>query len=1025
MTLVADDVSFRVHAEDAPAPPVEAKREVAEGHGPFRVAKGGTRIDRRRPVTFSFDGREYQGFEGDTLASALMANGVTLMGRSFKYHRPRGVLTAGFEEPNALVEVRDAARREPNARASMVEVFEGLTTRSQNRWPSLRADVLSVNQLLSPFLTAGFYYKTFMWPSALWEPLYEKVIRRSAGLGRAADAPDPDSYEHAHAHCEVLVVGAGPAGLSAALAAGRTGARVWLADEQPELGGTVSFTANVIDGRPAGEWARDTVAELESLPNVTIMRRTGVFGYYDDNVLAAVERVTDHLAEAPKGTPRQRMWTVRAKRVVLAGGSHERLLVFDDNDRPGIMLASAVRLYLERHGVAPGRRVVVCTNNDGAYATALALHEAGVAVPMVADARDTPGPMAERARAAGLRVELGVLPRRAKGRHKVTGIELQTVDGQPFDTLACDCIAVSGGHSPDVGLASQAGAKPVWRDDIMAFVPPADGPKGAASAGAANGAFALDVCLREGHEAGREAAALAGFEGDTGNAATALQEEVQDIVPVWRCPSAKKGGDGKAFVDLQNDVTAHDIALAHQEGFRSVEHVKRYTTLGMATDGGKTSSVNGLALLATARGQEIPDVGTTRFRPPHSPVAIAAFAGHERGREFQPTRRTAMHDAHEKLGAVFVEAGQWLRPQYYPRPGEGVMETIFRESRQVRETVGLCDVSTLGKIELFGADAAEFLNRLYINGWKMLAPGKARYGVMLREDGHVFDDGTTSRLADDHFLMTTTTANAARVLAHMEHYAQVVWPDLDVAFCSATEQWCGVAVAGPRARLLLADVLGDALDVSDEALPFMGVRTFEWRGTTARVFRISFSGELAFEVNVPWRHGAALWNALMKAGKPHGVVPYGTEALSVLRIEKGHVAGNELDGRTTAADMGLGRMMSTKKPFVGQVMAGRTGMVEGRATLVGLKLKGEGRLRGGAHLVADPDDATTETSLGWVTSVGDSPQLGCWIGLAYLKGGMEREGETLHAVNPLYGEAPAVEVCSPHFFDPDGERLRG
>jgi len=601
-------------------------------------------------------------------------------------------------------------------------------------------------------------------------------------------------------------------------------------------------------------------------------------------------------------------------------------------------------------------------------------------------------------------------------------VSLQRADGIFAGKVECDCIAVSGGYSPDVHLVSQTGPAPVWREDIQGFVP--DTPnRREHSVGASCGTFDLAGCLAEGYRAGLTAALARGNESHSTVVSPAARAETfNPIQAMWRAP-----GTGKAFVDFQNDVTAKDIHLAKQEGYISVEHVKRYTTLGMATDQGKTSNVNGLALLAIARGQKISHVGTTRFRPPYSPVAIAAFAGHERGKNFQPVRRTAMHACHQRLGATFVEAGQWLRPQYYARPGEGIMEAIWREADQVRKTVGLCDVSTLGKIEIFGDDAGEFLNRVYINGWKKLAVGKARYGLMLREDGYVFDDGTTSRLSEDHYLMTTTTANAARVLAHLEYASQVLWPDLDVHFCSATEQWCGVAVAGPNARKVLMEAFADSIDLSGEALPFMGVREFDWKNARGRIFRISFSGELAYEVNVPWRFGEAMWNTIYSAGLPHGLIPYGTEALGVLRIEKGHVAGNELDGRSTAADMGLGRMMSTKKHYIGLPLSQREGMTDpDRPGLVGLKLVGdEGRLRGGAHLFTDRDDARTETSLGWVTSVADSPAAGTWIGLGYLQGGMGRKGERLYAAYPLREESVPVEVCHPVFVDPRGERLHG
>lgn len=988
---------------------------------PNRISNGGARINRDQVVSFTFDGKTYSGFKGDTLASALLANGVKLMGRSFKYHRPRGCLTTGSEEPNAIVELGSGAYREPNTRATMIELFDGLEAKSQNRFPSLKFDVQSVNQLFSPFLTAGFYYKTFMWPASFWEPIYEKLIRRSAGLGRAATETDPDTYEHAHAHCDVLVVGAGVTGISAARSAAATGARVMLVEEQAKMGGMPYSAQKMIDGIPINDWCDRAIGELEGMDNVTVMPRTVLFGYYDHNMLTALERVTDHLGAASSSQPRQRLWTIRAKEVVLACGSQERPMMFDNNDRPGVMLSSAVRVLIENYGVLAGKNVVIATNNDSGYETAEALLNAGANVAAVIDARKSHSAAASDIIARGVRVFTSALPQKAHGRLAVNALSIQSLSGAFLEKISCDCVAVSGGHSPDVHLASQTGAPPRWVESIQGFVP-SDPIRAERSAGAGNGKFGLSECLTEGHKTGVDAAKSAGLKAKKLSAPKAEKETDYTIDPVWRCP-----GNGKAFVDFQNDVTVQDIMLAAQEGFISVEHTKRYTTLGMATDQGKTSNVNGLAILAAARNEPIERVGTTRFRPPYSPVAIGAFAGHERGKEFQPTRRTAMHECGVRLGAVFVEAGQWLRPQYYPKPNESVMDATYRESKQVRETAGICDVSTLGKIEIFGDDAGEFLNRLYINGWKLLAPGKARYGLMLREDGYVFDDGTTSRLADDHFLMTTTTANAARVLAHMEHASQVLWPELDIHFCSATEQWCGVAVAGPNARKILSDVFGNALDMSDEAIPFMGVRTFKWLGTTARVFRISFSGELAFELNVPWSSGENMWNAIWDAGQKHGLIPYGTEALSVMRIEKGHVAGAELDGRTTAADMGLGKMMSSKKSFIGKILAGREGMTaEDRATLVGIKLsQSSGRLRGGAHLFSDKNDINSDIDLGWVTSVCHSPAMECWIGLAYLKGGLnEHDGKTLYAVNPLFDEAPAVEICSPHFFDPKGERLK-
>ncbi|MCY4035021.1 MAG: sarcosine oxidase subunit alpha family protein [Hyphomicrobiales bacterium] len=987
---------------------------------PCRLDTGGS-IQRDKPLRFRFDGRSYTGFEGDTLASALLANGKHLVGRSFKYHRPRGILTASSEEPNALVELRKGAFREPNTRATMVELFEGLAAKSQNRFPSLSFDILAINQLFSRFMGAGFYYKTFMWPPSFWETVYEKLIRRAAGLGRAATLPDPDRYEHAHLHCDVLVIGGGAAGLAAALSAGHSGARVVLAEEMPHLGGSLS-RADIIDGVPADEWIRKTRQALEALPETQVKTRFCVFGYYDNNTLAAIERVGDHLAATPEHLPRQRLHTIRARKVIFATGALERPVVFDNNDVPGVMLSSAVRHYVEHFAVAPGKSVAIATNNDDAYRTAFALLDAGINVPVIADARLAPSALSQQAEKLGIRIQHAMLPQRAHGIHRVNALSLQRPDGVFAERIQCDCIGVSGGYSPNVSLISQRGDRPRWREDILAFVPEMNETESTSCAGACRGVFDLNACLRDGFEMGERAAKDLGFDIDTQPAPTAPAQETDAIQPLWHCP-----GKGKAFVDFQNDVTADDIHLANREGYSSVEHLKRYTTLGMATDQGRTSNVNGLAILALAQGKDIPEIGTTRYRPPAVPVAIGAFAGHERGKNFQPVRRTAMHACHEKLGAVFVEAGQWMRPRYYPKPGEDMDAAIWREAKFVRESVGVCDVSTLGRIELFGEDAAEFLNRLYINGWSKLAVGKARYGLMLREDGAVFDDGTTSRLDTNHFLMTTTTANAAAVLAHMEKYAQTVWSDLDVHFCSVTEQWCGVSVAGPRARETLKSAFKDAVNLSNEALPFMGVREFVWNGTIARVFRISFSGELAYEVNVPWGYGEAMWERIMDAGRAFKITPYGTEALGVLRIEKGHVAGGELDGRTTATDMGFGSMLSSKKPFIGLPLSKREGMSDAnRPSLVGVRpTDHEQRLRGGAHFVTDIANKGRIESLGWISSVADSPAVGCWIGLGYIQGGHNRIGEKVTAWYPLKDEMIEVEICDPVFVDPKGERLHG
>ena len=989
--------------------------------GQVRRLPSGGHIDRDRLVSVRFDGRLYQGYAGDTLASLLLANGVQLIGRSFKYHRPRGILAAGHEEPNALVELGEGQCREPNTRATVIEARDGLVASSQNRFPSLRFDLLSVNGLLHRFLVAGFYYKTFMWPASFWERVYERQIRRAAGLGRAADGADPDHYEHAHAHADVVVAGAGPAGLMAALAAGLSGARVLLIEAGPLLGGRLLWEQERVDDAPAADWIASVEARLRGMDNVRILTRTSLTSVYDHGVLSAVEHVPP-LAETAEHLPRQRLWVIRSRQLVSATGALERPLVFDDNDRPGVMLATAVRRYLNQFAVAPGRRFLVATNNDDAYRTAFDLAAAGCEVAAIADARTEPGAVAEQARELGIRVLTGAVPARAIGGQSLRRVALQDPDGVPKASVDCDCLAVSGGFSPDVSLLSQCGDQPVWDAELAAFRP-AGGVESASAAGSAAGAYALADCLAGGYNAGRDAAHKLGFTvAESGALPRVAVRPEAPIRPIWRCP-----GSGKAFVDLQNDVTVDDIRLADQEGFHSVEHLKRYTTLGMGTDQGKTSSVNGLGVLAQIQQRAIAEVGTTRFRPPAVPVAVGAYAGHRRGQEFAPVRRTAMDDWHRQQGALFIEAGHWLRPSCYPRDGEDIAAATWREALAVRHSVGICDVSTLGKIDVMGPDAAEFLNRIYLNGFLKLPVGKVRYGVMLRPDGHLFDDGTTSRFADDHFVTTTTTANAGRVLAHMEFHAQVAWPDLDVNVASATEQWATMAVAGPRSRETLQRALPEA-DLSNEALPFMGFLNLLDGPYPVRIFRISFSGELAYEVSVPWGYGSAMWRRIMAAGADFGISPYGTEALGVLRIEKGHPAGPEFDGRTTAEDIGLAGMVEKqKKDYVGKVLAARPGLADTcRPRLVGLRpLEPGGRLRGGAHLLEPGGDATIENSLGWLSSVTHSPHLEQWIALAFLRDGDQRHGQRLDAVFPLKGESVPVEVCSPCFIDPQGSRLRG
>jgi sarcosine oxidase subunit alpha len=980
----------------------------------YRLDAGG-RIDRTRRLSFAFDGQAYRGHPGDTLASALTASGVMLLGRSFKYHRPRGLLTDGPAEPNALVELRCGARLEPNTRATTVELFEGLEARSQNAWPSRDWDVGAVNGLLSPLLPAGFYYKTFMWPAAFWERVYEPLIRRAAGLGRATQAADPDTYEKGTLHADLLIVGAGPAGLMAALAAARAGLRTILADDQAEAGGRLLSRRAPLGEEDPIQWRDRVLAELGASPNVRVLPRTTVFGWYDGNVFGALERTADHLPEPPAHLPRLTYWRLHAKRALLCAGAEERPLVFGGNDRPGVMLASAGQALATRYGVAPGRRVAVFGNGDSVYEVARDLEAAGVELAALIDSRP------DGAHPHGLEttVRHHTVVTATKGGRALKGIEiLDRAHGRSL-SLECDALLMSGGWNPILHLTCHRGTKPVWRDELAAFVP---GELGEAFrvAGSAAGHMTTAGCFASALEAVRGVGADLGR--DVPNVEPpACPEEPSAVTPLWRVAESK----GKAFVDFQNDVTTKDIPLAAAEGYGSVELMKRYTTLGMATDQGKTSGVNGLAILAEVTGKPIPEVGTTTYRPTYVPVALGALAGPHVGPEFRPVRRSPLHRWMLRQGAEMIEAGAWMRPSHYPRGDEDWLRAMCREVTAVRSRVGLCDVSTLGKIDVQGPDAAELLNRVYINGWKTLPVGKARYGLMLREDGLVFDDGTTSRLGETGYLMTTTTANAAAVMAHLEFCLQALWPELDVQVASVTDQWGQIALAGPKSREVLARLV-DGLDVSNDAFPFLAAaETTVLGGIPARVFRISFSGELAYEVAVPADYAEELADAMLRYGAEFGIVPYGGEALSTMRIEKGHPAGGELDGRTTAQDLGMGRMLSTKKDYIGRAMCRRPAFEEpDRPVLVGIRPAPQGaKLRAGAHLLNPGEAPSVEGDQGWVSSSCYSPVVGSYIGLAFLKRGRARIGEEVTIFDPLREGLYRGLVCDPVFVDPEHERL--
>ena len=974
---------------------------------PHRLPEGGS-IDRSRPLGFFFNGRRFEGFAGDTLASALLANGVHLVGRSFKYHRPRGILSAGTEEPNAIVQVGSGARGLPNLKATRVDLYEGLSARSVNCWPGPGLDLAAVNDLAHRLIPAGFYYKTFMWPHRGWH-VYERLIRRMAGLGRAPDGPDPDRYERMNAHCDLLVVGAGPAGLAAAETAGRSGARVILADEDCLLGGSLRGSA---DAGRLGEIS----AELQAMDNVRVLTRTTVTGYYDHNFLVALERVTDHLGPgAPPHLPRQRLWRIRAGRVALATGALERPLVFANNDRPGVMLAGAARAYVNRFAVLPGRRAVIATDNDSAYDAALDLHRHGVELVAIIDLRpDGEGERSAAAREAGLNVLAGHAVVDTAGRRRVRAAHVARLDDDgslagPVRALRCDLIAMSGGWSPAVHLFSQSGGKLRYDDALRGFLPDVS-PQPVRCAGASNGAFDTEACIAEGRSAGAGEPAAPEPARPAGRT-------------LWAVPARNRAGETRRFVDFQNDVTSADIGLAAREGYESVEHLKRYTTLGMGTDQGKTGNVPGLAILAETLGLSIPEVGTTTFRPPYEPVAFGAIAGRDVGPLADPVRRTPMHRWHEEAGAVFEDVGQWKRPFYYPQDGETKEEAVARECLAVRDAAGILDASTLGKILVCGPDAREFLNRIYTNAWDRLEPGRCRYGLMLGEDGMVLDDGVTACLSENRFLMTTTTGNAARVLAWLEEWLQTEWPELRVYLTSLTEQFATVALAGPDSREILGG-LTDDIDVSSDAFPFMAWREGRVAELPARVFRISYTGELSFEIVVSADHAMGLWTTL--AGSERAVTPFGTEAMHVLRAEKGYLmVGQETDGTVTPLDLGMGWILSRKKDFIGRRSLDRANMRDPmRKRLVGLRTEDPATvLPEGAQILADPPSGAPETMIGHVTSSYWSVALGRSIALALVKGGRDREPGTVHL--PLDDRIVRAEICDPKFYDPEGARLDG
>ena len=995
--------------------------------GANRIAGKG-RLTPARTARFTFDGKSYVALQGDTVASALLAHGVHLLGRSFKYHRPRGILSAGPEEPNALLDIsRDSARRQPNVRASVQEVFDGMKAQSQNRFPSLSLDVGGINNLFSPLFGAGFYYKTFMWPKKAWSAIYEPIIRHAAGLGVAPKEADPDHYAGRYAHCDVLVIGAGASGLAAALSAAETGARVMLVDEQPEVGGALHFDTGVtIEGQTGYDWAQGVAAKLAAMDNVKVLTRTTAFGYYNHNFVALAERVTDHLSSPDRHMARERLWQVRAKRVVLAAGAIERHMVFANNDRPGIMLASAARTFLNHFGVAVGSKVGVFTAHDSAYEAAFDLKRAGVAIAAIVDTRDRPPvELLSEATALGIDVITGSSVVDTKGRLRISAMMVARNGGGEPRKIAIDALLVSAGWTPSVHLFSQSRGKLAFDAQTQRFLPDIYA-QNCICVGACNGTDDLQAALDEATAAGAEMAREAGVPGSS--SVSLSGESRYDWTGGMIGAGEGAGADTtvKAFIDFQNDVCAKDIRLAVREGMHSIEHIKRFTTNGMASDQGKLSNMHGLAIAAETLDRPIPRVGLTTFRQPYTPVTFGTIISHSRGALFDPARKTPMHAWEESHGAEFEDVGNWKRAWYYPRAGETMHEAVNRECRTVRDVAGVFDASTLGKIEVVGPDAAKFLNLIYTNAWDTLKPGRCRYGIITREDGYVYDDGVVGRLADDRFHVTTTTGGAPRVLQHMEDYLQTEFPELNVWLTSTTEQWAVIAVQGPKAREIIAPLV-EGIDLSPEAMPHMSVAEGKICGVPTRLFRMSFTGELGFEVNVPADYGQAVWEAIWARAEPMGACVYGTETMHVLRAEKGYIiVGQDTDGTVTPEDAGVGWAVSKKKTdFVGIRGLKRPDLVrEGRKQLVGLITRDPKLvLEEGAQVVADPNQPKPMTMLGHVTSSYWSENCGRSIAFALVAGGRARMGQTLYI--PMPDRTIAVEVTDTVFFDKEGGRING
>lgn len=961
-------------------------------------SQGGTTIDRDHPIQFVWSGRRFYGYAGDTLASALLANGVSIIGRSFKYHRPRGLVGAGLEEPNGIVQLETGPNTIPNIKATQVELYEGLIASPVNAKPSVHFDIMALNSKVKRFIPAAFYYKTFIWPN--WH-MFEPAIRQAAGLGVAPADADPDSYEHRFAHFDTLIVGSGAAGLAAAEAASSRGDRVALVEADTEFGGGLLSAIDPVDGLSPVEWRNAVLARLRASPNITLFNRTMAFGFYDHGLVGLAERINDHLPLADRSGPRQRLWKVRCNTVVIATGAFERPIPFENNDLPGVMLASAAQIYAHRYGAMPGRRIVVCTNNDTAYEAAIALHQAGCGIEAIVDSRTGAAPAAGEMERHGIPILQGFVPLAARGRRVVRGLDIARSSGADKRSLTCDAVLTSDGWNPVVHLHSQSGGALAYDDGMKAFLP-SSGPQNAQSVGAAAGIF-------------ETSAAIAQARGE-------VTPSSRLIVGPTRRFADGEGGARSAWLDFQNDVTVGDVQLAARENFRSVEHLKRYTTLGMASDQGKTSNVAGIQVLSDLLGKPAQTIGTTKFRPPYDPVTIGAFAGRAVGADLMPLARLPSHEALLAEDAVMEPYGHWERAAYCPRQGETEHAAIEREVKAVREAVGLFDASPLGKIEVKGPDAAEFLQRMYVGGVRTLKVGRCRYGLMLTEHGIVYDDGIFARMGENHFLVGTTSGNAVRIAETFHEWLQCEWPDLRVLVENVTTGWAVMNVAGPQARAVLEKV-GTDVDLSAEAFPHMSYRAGTVGGVAARIQRVSFTGELSYEVAVPWSYGRALWDAMMQAGEPFGITPFGVETLMVMRVEKGFLhVGSDTDGTTYPQDLGFGPAMAKKKDdFVGRRSTMRPdGLRKDRRQLIGLELlDGQGPLEIGSH-VLPLGGAAPCASDGWVTSSVHSPTLGKPLAMALVRAGRQRVGEEVLVWN--MGTSRTARIVDPRFYDPDGAR---